>query len=100
MFGAPVLVSGIGDMKGVLRQRLLAFKQANDSGLNVWGRARAVKPNKVRLFSKPDQLSPRIAAVLLRNQRARGRLVAHAAQMLERLAVDQSAEGSRVGWHP
>src|SRR6185503_17013897 len=86
MFGWLVRVSGAGDI--VLNQTL-------HGGDGSRGLARSVEPAKIRLFAEPDQLAPRVAAVLLCNQRARRRLVAHAAQVLERLAVDQAAERTR-----
>ena len=63
------------------------------------GFARPVEPLKIRLFAEPDQLAARIAAVLLDDERARRRLVAHAVQQLERLPVDEAAERMRVFGH-
>ena len=54
--------------------------------------AGTVEPRQIRLFAKPDQLPPRVAPVLLHDERARRRLVAHAVQMLEGLPIDQTAE--------
>ena len=48
-----------------------------------------------RLFAEPDQLPPRVAHVLLHDERARRGLVAHAAQHLDDLTVDEPAERVR-----
>src|SRR5712691_9341099 len=83
MLGWLVLASGAGDISvsqtpgGRDRRRRLT---------------RTVEPHKIRLFAKPDQLPPRVAAVLLRDERARRGLVAHAAQMLERLSIHEAAK--------
>src|SRR5919201_5549017 len=60
----------------------------------------AVEPRKIRLFTKPDQLPARVAPVLLRDERARRRLVSHAVQVLERLTVDEAAERSGILRNP
>src|SRR6185503_15756717 len=86
MFGWLVRVSGAGDI--VLNQTL-------HGGDGSRGLARSVEPAKIRLFAEPDQLPARVAAVLLRDQRARRRLVANAVEMLERLAVDEPAKRAR-----
>src|SRR5687768_4200416 len=61
--------------------------------------AGAVEPHKVRLFAKPDQLSSRIAAILLRDERTGGGLVAHAVEHLQDLSIHESAEGTRIRGH-
>src|SRR4030095_9514765 len=79
-------------MSRVLGPRLLVGQHAYDCCLNGWRRARPLKPNKVRLFSEPDQLPSSVTAVLLREHGARRRLVRHPGQRLEGLAVDQAAK--------
>src|SRR6185503_16450226 len=54
--------------------------------------ARAVEPVYIRLFAKPDRLTPRIAPIFLSDEGSRGRLVANPVKMFERLTVDQTAE--------
>src|SRR5688572_27252714 len=54
-----------------------------------------LQPRQIGLLAKPDQLPARVAAVLLCDERARRGLVPDTAQMLERLTIHQSAEGTR-----
>src|SRR5437763_15424685 len=62
--------------------------------------AGTVEPRKIRLFAEPDQLAPRVSAILLCDERARRRLVADPAQVLERLPVHEPAERTRLGPKP
>src|SRR5438094_6774163 len=62
--------------------------------------AGTVEPRKIRLFAEPDQLAPRVSAILLCDERARRRLVAEPAQVLERLAVHEPAERTRICRNP
>src|SRR5579864_9712882 len=71
-----------------------------DGSNRGWRIAGTVEPRKIRLFAKPDQLPARVPAVLLRDERARRRLVTTAVQMLERLPVYEPAERPRRFWNP
>src|ERR1051325_2535280 len=67
-----------------------------DEANDVFALARTLEPPKIRLFTEPDQLAPRVSAVLLHDERARLRFAAHAAQHLHHLPVDESAKRSRL----
>src|SRR5882672_3986847 len=58
--------------------------------------ARAVKPHKIRLFTKPDQLASRVSPILLDDERACLRLAAHAVEHLHHLSIDETAERSHL----
>src|SRR4051794_28212391 len=57
--------------------------------------SRTVEPDQIRLFAEPDQLPSRVAAVLLRDERTRGRLVPPSVQQLDRLPIHEPAERAR-----
>jgi hypothetical protein len=61
--------------------------------------ARAVEPHKIRLFTEPDQLSTRIATVLLGDERARRRLISYSSEHLHYLPIYQPAKWSRGRRH-
>src|SRR5262245_45558195 len=58
--------------------------------------AGAVEPVYLRLFPKPDRLTPRVPAILLSNQGSRRRFIANAVQVFERLTVDEAAKRPRA----
>src|SRR6185369_8125701 len=73
-----------------IEDRLL--DEANDRFALAW----TIKPPKIRLFTEPDQLAPRVSSVLLNDERARFRFTTHAAKHLHHLPVHESAKRSRV----
>src|SRR4030095_7824383 len=70
-----------------------------DETKNVFTLARAVEPPKIRLFTEPDQLAPRVSTVLLNDERARFDSAARPAEHLNHLAIDGAAERSCIGRH-
>src|SRR5262245_60308658 len=60
----------------------------------------AVEPVYIRLFPKPDGLTPRVPAILLSDQGSRGRFIANSVQMFERLTVDEAAKWPRALGNP
>src|SRR5688572_16695208 len=89
-----------GSVTWAIRSRLLSVyatrRQCGDDAIER-GRqfARTVEPDKRRLFAEPDQLSARVATVLLHDQASRLLLATHAVQHLHHLPVDQPAKWTR-----
>src|SRR6185503_12582146 len=87
-----------------IRERLLPTHTARnerflDAVQSIRPFAGTVEPDKVRLFTKPDQLPSSVPAVLLNDERSGRGLIAHTAQHLHHLTIDQPAEGPGIRGH-